>query len=122
MFYEFRQNNSGGRFSHDESQGISVEVVVEATSASEANMLAEEIGLYFHGVEEGWDCPSCGDRWYEADDSDGTSVPTLYGQPVSEQAWEKLYGGRGAIKWIKHGHEGFIHYKDGRVEGFWLDK
>lgn len=52
MFYEFRQNNSGGVFEIDESRGISLHVIVEADTAEEANERAQRIGLYFNGVED----------------------------------------------------------------------
>ena len=32
--------------------------------------LAEDIGLYFDGVEQGMDCSCCGDRWYRAWEDD----------------------------------------------------
>lgn len=58
-FYEYSQNNSGGSF--DEEMGHSV--FIEAATAEEANDRAEGMGIYFNGVENGRDCPCCGDRW-----------------------------------------------------------
>src|SRR5690242_12193836 len=115
-FYEFNQNNSGGRFDYDEDSGISHFVVVEAEDTDDANARAERIGLYFDGYG---DCSCCGDRWYEqyaypySDSDDGTEVPTVYGQDVSSGVYTPPAGGFG-MRWMK-GYEGFIHYMDGRV-------
>jgi hypothetical protein len=79
MFYDFRQNNSGGTFYVDSS--VAQYVLIEANDADEANARAQEIGIYFNGVDDGVDCECCGDRWYETS-SDGTEAPTLYGEPV----------------------------------------
>lgn len=108
-FYEFRQNNSGGGFDYDEDRGISVNVFVQAFSADEANRIAEDIGLYFDGTEDGSDCPCCGDRWYEASEYDGMDKPQVYGFDLPSE-W-------GPIKWIKDGYETFIHYLDGQIVG-----
>jgi hypothetical protein len=109
-FYTFNQNNSGGSFDYTPRSGISHYVIVEADSTSDAVDRAENIGLYFNGVSNNMDCGCCGDRWYEPWDEN--DEPMVYDQSVSDG-----HAGRG-IKWIK-GFEGFVHYKDGRVEGFW---
>jgi hypothetical protein len=81
-FYTFNQNNSGGSFDHYSEKGISSTVIIEATSAGAANTKAEEIGIYFDGCEIGVDCECCGDRWSEADESDGYDFPSRYGKPI----------------------------------------
>ncbi len=63
MFYHYSQNNSGGRFVYCPDRGISHHVIIEAVSDRAANIIAEDIGLYFDG--EG-DCTCCGDRWSAA--------------------------------------------------------
>ena len=69
MFYEFRQNNSGGAWG-----GPAMTVFIEADSGEEANSIAENNGLYFDGVGAGLDCECCGDRWYRKhDNSEGTA-------------------------------------------------
>ncbi|KPC90777.1 hypothetical protein ADL27_32370 [Streptomyces sp. NRRL F-6602] len=109
MYFTFSQNNSGGGFDYDESQGISHFVIVEAFSADEAIERAKEIGLYFDG--EG-DCPCCGNRWSDwLDDEDGTDEPTIYGSPIDDYFSHPL-----SMKWID-GYEAFVHYLDGRIEG-----
>jgi hypothetical protein len=106
-FYDYHQNNSGGSFSVNHAKGLSHYVIVEADSEQEANRIAMDLGLYFDGVDLGYDCSCCGDRWSEFW-GDATDTPTLYGAPIKPT--EK--GG-----WIK-GYNGYVHYKDGRVEGF----
>ena len=79
-FYRFHQNNSGGYFDGP------VNVIVEARSGSEANQIAQDrAGIYFDGVEKGFDCECCGDRWYPCwDEEKGDDVPSEYGVPLDE--------------------------------------
>jgi len=84
LYFEFRQNNSGGSFEVDLEKGISHYVIIEAKNYIEANQKAFDIGLYFDGCESGNDCPCCGDRWYASDESDGSAIPSLYGESVYE--------------------------------------
>ncbi len=104
MFYTYYQNNSGGSWRLDKKRGIAHKVIIEADFATEANIRAEEVGLYFDG---NGDCSCCGNRWDEHwRDEDGTATPEVYGQPAREykhdQGWNSVA----------------IHYKDGRVEQF----
>jgi hypothetical protein len=80
-FYTFRQNNSGGSFRRDDS--VNHYVIIEATSAEHANIIAEEKGIYFNGVEEGYDCSCCGDRWERVEEYDGTDEPAMYGENIN---------------------------------------
>ena len=96
MFFDYRQNNSGGSFITN--CDVDVFVIIEAESAAEADDRAQDIGIYFDGCDSGFDCPCCGDRWYRA--YEGEEVPSLYGQPVEQ--FKKSYG------------EIIIHYLDGR--------
>jgi hypothetical protein len=114
MFYEFNQNNSGGKFEFDAKRGISHWVIIEAHSAEDANDKAEALGLYFDGVDRCMDCPCCGDRWHPAWKDEAYPVPTWYGSPITEAHWIT----NNSQKWMD-GPEGFIHYKDGRIEPFW---
>lgn len=97
MFFQFRQNNSGGYFVHDDKRGISVEVWVEADDEAEAVQRAEEIGLYFDGAG---DCPCCGDRWYSSCWDSQEEPPAVV---------------RGYTKWMKGDPEGYVHFKNGVV-------
>lgn len=113
-FFEYSQNNSGGGFDTDHDGGLSHYVIIEADSAEEANRKAGDIGLYFDG--EG-DCPCCGNRWYPAwDGSDGDVVPSHYGTPIQDVA----FGEGPNRKWIKDGPEAYVHFKDGKVQGYGL--
>ena len=82
MFYEFRQNNSGGSFTVDQERGISRSVIIEATDHIHANYLAGRLGIYFDGVDQGNDCSCCGDRWYKVSEGDGCEVPAHYRIPL----------------------------------------
>lgn len=62
-FFSFEQNNSGGSFDINDAKGIGPNVWIEAPDANEATERAKDIGIYFSGVEDGWDCECCGDRW-----------------------------------------------------------
>ncbi len=107
MFYHYSQNNSGGYFDYFPVDGISHHVIVEANSVTEANDIAEGIGLYFSGSG---DCPCCGNRWSEQwSDDNRSEVPSVYGVPVEE------YDPRGSFLGIKFidGYETFVHYADG---------
>ena len=63
-FFSFRQNNSGGSF--DENEKLCQCVYIEAENSEEANEKALDLGIYFDGVEKGFDCECCGSRWYES--------------------------------------------------------
>jgi len=78
-FYTFNQNNSGGSFVRDSD--VDHYVVIEGRSISEVIERAKEVGIYFNGCDEGYDCSCCGDRWSEPWDNEKlTKVPTMYGE------------------------------------------
>lgn len=91
MFYTFRQNNSGGKWKGPRY------VIVEAVDHNHANSIAENHGVYFHGIG---DCKCCGTRWDRAEEWDGFDAPTAYGDlPIQDETcWYVIY------------------YLDGRVE------
>jgi hypothetical protein len=60
-FYEFSQNDSGGSFVTDDK--LCHRLFIEAESEDAATKIAEDLGCYWNGVEEGYDCECCGDRW-----------------------------------------------------------
>ena len=78
MWYEFNQNNSGGRFIVDDK--VCHRVFVEADSAMDANDIAVNLGIYFDGCEDGRDCDCCGDRWCAQDEGNGMEFPIDYGK------------------------------------------
>lgn len=101
-FFCYNQNNSGGAFSFDEEEGITVNVYVEAEDSDDANDRAEEIGLYFYGCDVGLDCECCGDRWMPA-----------YGEG---HTLEEVRNKHPRTKWEKEGMEACIHFIDGSKE------
>ena len=106
MFYTFSQNNPGGYFWIDHGVGISSYVIIEAGSQDEAVSKAESLGIVFYGDE----CPDCcGSRWsYPMEEHpDG---PRVYDEPVETFAPSRLRS--------EHGFCGYVHYEDGRVQGF----
>lgn len=113
MFYEFNQNNSGGSFVFDGDAGITHFVIIEAESVEAACERAEGIGIYFDGCDDGRDCPCCGDRWYRPWSNEGDSEPMLYDTPLSEYVVDFPF-----FLWMAPNPEVFVHYADGRVEGF----
>lgn len=98
MFYTFQQNNTGGEFISDPEYGVGRTVIIEADSPEEANVRADEIGIYFD-YEFEYDCDCCGMRWYPVSDFDGHEVPTIYGAPVEKFPDEEI----------------FIHRKSGEI-------
>lgn len=110
MFYTFTQNNSGGRFTLNMEEGITQDVIIEADSLSEALEKAEDLGLYFNGVDTGRDCSCCGDRWHSSPDEN--DFPKLYGRPAEFYLnnWSGLIGSFPAI---------CVHYKDGTRKFFY---
>lgn len=109
MFYTYDQNNSGGYFDFQKDD-ISHFVIIEADNPTEANFRAKQVGVYFDPGYE-MDCDCCGTRWSEA--WSGTEVPEVYGKDVSNGVIEKC---RFGMKWMGDNPEGYIHYKDGRVQ------
>lgn len=72
-FYVFDQNNSGGYW----DKVLGYKVIIEAENPRQANKLAEVMGIYFNGVENGEDCECCGDRWCEVDEYDAIEPENL---------------------------------------------
>jgi hypothetical protein len=104
MFYDFRQNNSGGRFVR--SDKLDMFVIVEADTVDEANERAERLGIYFNGCDDDRDCPCCGDRWSEQyGTEEGDEFPATYGEMLT-----KWYTKRCPKK-----YDIVIHFKDGRI-------
>jgi hypothetical protein len=109
MFYNYRQNNSGGSF--DLNQDVNYMVIIEAPTAEAANERAESIGIYFNGCDVGRDCSCCGDRWSKVFSDDSTETPTIYGEPAQDywfnEHWPSRWGADQAI---------IIYYQDAPKE------
>lgn len=117
MFYTYRQNNSGGWFDIRPEDGVSVAVIIEASSTYEADAKAEALGIYFNGVDDERDCECCGDRWYPADSWSASEEPEYYGDKLTDdfEVAKREFG----MKWAKGGKpEIIVHYADGTTKGF----
>lgn len=114
-FYEFDQNNSGGGFIEDPQKGISIKVWFEADTVEQAADKAQDIGIYFDGVQDGYDCACCGDRWYYMSNDAGEDEPNYYGSPLTELMVDSRSSSH--FKWAE-GYEVYVHYADGTIKGF----
>jgi len=85
-FYEISQNNTGGSFVTDDK--LCHRLFIEASSEDEAIAKAEDLGCYWNGVDEGADCPCCGDRWYPSGDG------------VDLEEMNKRWGGYEINEWL----------------------
>lgn len=103
-FYIFTQNNSGGRFIADSK--LCHHLVIEAESEKEAIQRAEELGVYFDGVENDIDCECCGDRWDE---------PSVL-DPQKNDVKQKMQSLVSEYKWTSP--EVRVFYADGNVDEF----
>ena len=101
-FYTFTQNNSGGNYHYDVKKGIAETVIIQAMDLAHAIDKAENLGLYFDGVNKGLDCSCCGDRWNEPQKA--TYTPQIYGTDIDFT--NKNFRG------------GYVHYSDGRIKEF----
>lgn len=105
MFYTYIQNNSGGSFEiNDELKHF---VIIEADNGKEADSIAEKVGIYFDGVENGIDCSCCGDRWDRASYEEGTNTPKIYGGEIQD-----------VLNYSQPFKEAIIYYKNGKKEVF----
>lgn len=148
-FFEFSQNNSGGHFDVDDK--VTHRVLIEAESADEATRIAESLGMYWNGCDEGMDCPCCGDRWYAPWSNDGKVFPFAYGSFGEKEAnsicenydaelkkrdkesiggprWDVLF--KTPEKYMQYladaygwtKPDGYIYYKDGRKVSIYSKK
>lgn len=107
-FFTYCQNNSGGHF--DINQQVTLFVIVEANDTESADEWAEDLGLYFDGVDAGHDCSCCGDRWDRA--GAGTDEPKLYGKSPEH------YNGYGLL-WAEEGKPFcIVYHKNGDMTSF----
>ena len=112
-FYHFVQNNSGGWHDLDENKGITCHVIIEAYSFDEANRRAQNIGIYFDGVNRGIDCSCCGDRWTELCSESSATTPQVNGTEVFR------YSG---FCWMPPGKEIAVHYLNGSIAWYGFNK
>lgn len=112
MFFEFSQNNSGGSF--DVNDKLCHQLFIEANSRDAAVEIAESLGCYWNGVEEGNDCECCGDRWHRPWDGDGVTYPYKWGDMIFNNVEEHAqYFANGWGGWTTP--DSRIFYADGSV-------
>lgn len=111
MFYEFRQNNSGGTYVFTDQVGLYT--LIEAKDADDACKRAvEDHGMWFDGVANHVDCHCCGDRWSRPwGDENGTIGPTVYGKLPSEHMEGCSVHGRDQL--CEGDAEIVVHYMNG---------
>lgn len=100
MFYLFVQNNSGGYFHNDAEAGIGINVAFEANSEDEAIERAKNV-IYFNGVEDGYDCECCGDRW--------SAYTYDYAETIEELNKQKY------VSWFGDDSTMYVHMLDGTI-------
>jgi hypothetical protein len=89
-WYQYTQNNSGGHMVVDER--VSDYVLIQARNGAHADERAEEIGIYFNGVDDGMDCECCGDRWYpQSGCQSGDESPMVYGREPDDESATRIY-------------------------------
>lgn len=110
-WFTYIQNNTGGTFDYDEVRGITHFVIIEASTPKEADDKLCDIGGYFDGVRNGYDCSCCGDRWYETYREEGTDEPLIYGKSPRDHI-------KKGLNWMRRGREVAIHRADGVIDWF----
>lgn len=98
-FYTYDQNNSGGRF-----RGPAEYVIVQADNSTDANELAEGMGVYFDASN---DCPCCGPRW-DRSYGKGDENPSIDGATPEDYLSGRWIRDNGLTKVI-------VRYRDGSV-------
>jgi len=98
-FFVLTQNNSGGSFDVDDT--ICHRLIIEADSSKESDSIAEDLGVYWNGVDEGMDCPCCGDRWYGSDEVDLNMINNKWNGYEYSVYLEKDQDGNEVIESIK---------------------
>lgn len=89
VWFEYRQNNSGGSFVTNDD--VSIYVLIQADDRVSANQKAEEVGIYFNGVSNGRDCGCCGDRWSKPwDELEEFSVYSWTGKGGSRKIYDNV--------------------------------
>ena len=102
-FYTFDQNNSGGYFVKDETNGICETVIIEANDSKQALSILEALGDKVDGF---WSyCSCCGERWSMwIDEDDAKDVPSIYDTPIEDYK-------KGMFR-----ESAFVHYLDGTIK------
>lgn len=124
-FYDLSQNNSGGSF--DVNETLCHRLFIEADTYEEAVSKAESLGCYWNGVDEGQDCPCCGDRWYKPyseinlmsmdnKKDGGYPIETFLPKGMSLEDFKRGYKGMEWIEELVLGEKYGSPYVTGRVK------
>jgi hypothetical protein len=114
-FYNFDQNNTGGSFVVDND--LCHRLYIEAESADEATAIAEAMGVYFDGCDDGTDCECCGDRWYRLWTNDGITLPYKFGNETFDTIEDYVQHIVDGWGWTMP--DARIFYKDGTRKEFY---
>lgn len=106
-YYDFSQNNSGGRWKV--SEDYAENTIIAARCVREANDRAEELGIYFDGCTKELDCDCCGDRWCSQWTESEDVEPLIYGKQPKDYLIEDGFSLRSKV---------IVHHGDGRRETF----
>lgn len=114
-FYLFDQNNSGGNFDTDDK--LCHRLLIEASSSEEATEIAEQLGCYWNGVDEGIDCECCGDRWRRCpEDVDLDEINTEWGGYGVREYLHKNEDEENAMEKLKKVYSGFTWLEEPKAE------
>lgn len=103
-FYTFTQNNSGGYYNINDD--VAHFLIIEANDAEQAIERMHDITA---GHSE-W-CECCGERWFGwINESDGHSMPTVYGENVLENKPNGVFS-----------TSTIIHYLNGEKQKLWYE-
>ncbi len=100
MWFKFDQNNTGGRFTY--SKNLADHVWIEADDPRFANIIAEDLGIYFDGCDAGRDCPCCGDRWHRVSTGSDITCDQLLQELRIIQEQHYIFN----FAWIVHAKDG----------------
>lgn len=114
-WYAWNQNNSGGEFHVNDN--VAHRLFIEAYSEEEADRKAQDLGVYYNGVDDGFDCDCCGDRWYSPEKLE---FPINWGGPVFNNIHE--YAGYMADNYGWTEPDGYLYYYDGMKAAVHSDK
>lgn len=103
-FYCFNQNNPGGLNATAPDFDI-----IEAPTARIANVLAEDIGIYFDRCLRSCDCEICDARWERVDEGNRRDTPQYFFEDV-------------VLVPSVDAKQGYIHYMDGREVKVWGER
>lgn len=110
-YYDYSQNNSGGRFVRSENLGD--HVLIAAVDHNDANERLKQLGGYFDGVDSGSDCGCCGDRWYAKDSYDmGEENPLICEMLIPQYMMEFSWPGRKVVVYHPDGYRDTYVSKD----------